>query len=524
MIVFNPLSLYTTYLGWQQYDIIYSALWQVGILFWGFIFIAFRYLKNILVPAEDAAVSTDRALNQFLFELASAFLLCAVFVFPSIALQQKGLAFKPICSLGGVATKDSLINDSGTTYDEAFADVLAEQVKIPLGFNIAQNFSSSLTYGLMKETGCSDSLQAIKADLVSTHIPRAEKKQILDFHHQCFLEAKTQYLNKPLSPADQKKANKIMEAYGGDEDLNWVGSQVLQTFYYPNIKSSSPVSGFSYNSYPSAHFDAAGKEDKAVDKHKPTDGYPPCDVWWNKIRGSLVELSEKASFTDEHLGRWNVQKRVFEYRRKHRIAWGSKISADDFIARVLLEEGTGMQITANDSLLNNTNDGFGKNATRSLVNTGQWFKSWTTTPLTREATVQTLPVMQAFFYFFLIVLTPFVLSLSGYSPKAVGSLVALFFMSIFIQYLWHLGGFLERATVNSLGENNTVTAIQNVMVSFYYIAPLILLKLSTHFGGEGAAVLSDLLSESNKHAKDQANTAQGIVKTGIKVASKGAIR
>ncbi len=26
MIVFNPLSLYTTYLGWQQYEVLFSAL------------------------------------------------------------------------------------------------------------------------------------------------------------------------------------------------------------------------------------------------------------------------------------------------------------------------------------------------------------------------------------------------------------------------------------------------------------------------------------------------------------------
>src|SRR3989338_10598659 len=202
MIVFSPLSLYTTYLGWQQYDVIFSALWQTGILYLGFIFIAYRFLKNLLAPAGATHHAADHAINHFLFELAVAFLICGIFVYPTVNLEQKGLSFKPVCSLGGVDTNYSSIKDSGTTYDEAFADVLTQRVKIPLGFAIIQNLSSSITYGLMKVTGCSDSLQAIKGDLISTHIPHTLKKQVLDFHHQCYLEAKTQYLNTPLGKVE----------------------------------------------------------------------------------------------------------------------------------------------------------------------------------------------------------------------------------------------------------------------------------------------------------------------------------
>ena len=53
-----------------------------------------------------------------------------------------------------------------------------------------------------------------------------------------------------------------------------------------------------------------------------------------------------------------------------------------------------------------TNNSVGTLLSRSLVNAGQSLKSWTSTLLKREATLQTLPVMHAFFYFFLIVFTP----------------------------------------------------------------------------------------------------------------------
>ncbi len=141
------------------------------------------------------------------------------------------------------------------------------------------------------------------------------------------------------------------------------------------------------------------------------------------------------------------------------------------------------------------------------------------TPLKREATLQTLPVMHAFFYFFLIVFTPIVLALSGYSPKALGSLCGLYMMLIFIQCIWHYVGFLERAMVDPLGDGDLVAAMRNMALLFYYLAPLLLLKLSSHFGGEAGAGLAGLLDESNDHSGGVAQTGATVAKTGAKLAT-----
>jgi len=200
MVVFSPLSLYTTYLGWQQYEVLFDALWQTGILYLGFLMVCYRYLKNVLAPAGSTHHAAEHALNQFLYELALTFFICAIFVYPCVNFEQKGLKFKPLCTFKKSDTiKDSTLKDTGTTYDETFADVLTDKIKIPLGFSIIQTFSSSLTYGLMKVTGCTDSLQAIQGDLISTFIPTEVRKQALQFHRQCFLEARSTYLNETLT-------------------------------------------------------------------------------------------------------------------------------------------------------------------------------------------------------------------------------------------------------------------------------------------------------------------------------------
>ena len=64
MVVFSPLSLYTTYLGWQQYEIIFNALWQTGLLYLGFLMVGFRFLKNVLAPASRCMVAKPRHTTQ----------------------------------------------------------------------------------------------------------------------------------------------------------------------------------------------------------------------------------------------------------------------------------------------------------------------------------------------------------------------------------------------------------------------------------------------------------------------------
>ena len=522
MIVFSPLALYTTYLGWQQFDVLFDALWQTGLLYVGFLVIGFRFLKNVLAPAGSTHQAAEYALNHFLYELAVTFLICSVFIYPCVPLEQKGLSFKPLCTMKtGAALQTSTIKDSGTTYDEAFADVLTNQVKIPLGFSILQNYMSSLTYGLMKVTGCTDSLQAIQGDLVSTYIPTDIRQQALLFHKQCFLEARNAYLNEPHTEAETKQIEGILKRNAGEDDLNWMGSKTFRTLYYGKLTAREPVPGFAFENFPSPNFNQAAKDDPTFRTHMPTNGYPTCNQWWEKIRGDLVRASEKANYFDKHIGVIDVVNRISTYKAKHKLAWNSDLTSEDYIAKTLLHDSRDIQTNSVNNLMDNTNGTYGSALSHGLVNMGQWAKSWTSTPLKREAIMQTLPVMQAFLYFFLIILTPVILALSGYNPRALGSLCGLFIMAIFLQYLWHLVSFVERSVLDPLGQNDAIAAMRNIAVMFYFIAPMLLLKLSSHFGGEAGAGLSSLVMEAEQESGRIASSGVAVARTGVKIASAG---
>ena len=512
MIVFNPLSLYTTYLGWQQYEIIFNALWQTGLLYLGFLAVGYRFLKNVLVPA-GAFFAVEHALNHFLYELAITVLICGIFVYPCVPLETKALQFKPFCGLKTNST--ATIGDTVTTYDEAFADVLTHQVKIPIGFAILQNFMSSFTYSLMKVTGCTDSLQSIEGDLVSTYLPHDVREQALDFHRQCFIEARTQFNNDKHEPSE---LNALLKRYGGEEDLTWMGSKILQQLYYTKIHARHPIKGFTFNQAPNPNLQKAANRGDLPREQLPDEGYPSCQQWWNKLKTDLVDVANKASIFNKHLNYYTMLGRVREYKFKHPKAWQADIAAEDFIAKMLLTESKDMQLNSIKNMMDNNNSRVGSAITNSLVNVGQLAKSWTSTPLKRESIMQTLPVMQAFFMFFLIILTPIVLSLSSYSPKALGSLCGLFVMSIFLQYLWHLVGFVERSVLDPLGENEAISAMRNMAVMFYFIAPILLLKLSSHFGGDAGAGLMDLINDSNTQSNELTKSGMQTAKAGAKIA------
>ena len=516
MVVFSPLSLYTTYLGWQQYEIIFNALWQTGLLYLGFLMIGFRFLKNVLAPAGSTHHAAEHALNTFLYELAITFLICGLFVYPCVPLEEKALSFKPMCGMKSDTTKTSTLRDTGTTYDEAFADVITNNVKIPIGFAILQNYMSSLTYGLMKVTGCTDSLQAIEGDLVSTYLPADIRKQALKFHRQCFLEARNRY---DAESHDTKQIKEILSPFGGENDLKWVGSKVFQTLYYDKIYARQPVPGFAFKEAPNGNLQNAAKRGDIAPEHLPEYGYPSCNQWWLKLRNDLVDVANNASVFDNHLNYLAVLERVRDYKRKHPKAWGSNLSSEDYIAKMLLNDSRDMQANSVENLISNSNGGVSHAIAHGLVNVGQFAKSWTSTPLKREAIMQTLPVMQAFLYFFMIILTPIILAFSGYNPKALGSICGLFIMAIFIQYLWHLVGFVERSVLDPLGKNDAIAAMRNMAVLFYFIAPMLLLRLSSHFGGEAGAALTGLISQSDAHSKSAIESAENIGRQGARVAT-----
>jgi len=517
MIVFSPLSLYTTYLGWQVYDLIFEAFYQTGLWYLGFGFVVFRYFKNAFAPGGATHHAGEHALNHFMYELAVLIIVCSVFIYPTVPLSASELKFTPMCTTE--VEESTAANNSGTTYDEAFYSLLSPEVKIPLGFSVLQNFVSSLTYALMTVTPCVDGLNNIKSDIVSIHLPRKLRQEVTDFQKQCFMEARLKFTTE--KPEESSYAA-TLKMYGGESDVKWVGSHVLRALYYPSLKAREPVSRYPYSQFRNVNLDKAKEDGEVTQEHLPKYGFPDCETWWVDIRQSLVDLTDDKGFINDKAENRAVYMRILSLLQGAGIA-GKQDAPDDELAHDLIAKTL---IQNNDDIGNRrgalaSNNNRVQGTVSSWLNqTGQKWQSWTSTPLKREAIVQTVPVMQALAMFFVIVLMPLIVSLSGCSPRAVGAFCGIVTVLIFMHFLWFLVGMLEMKLLETLeGNSEIISVIQNTSVLFYFIAPIFLMNLSAYWGAGSASMLSSFALSSQQQSDDVAKSGEGVARTAVDAAS-----
>jgi hypothetical protein len=510
MMVFEALSLYTTHLGWQMYDLIFDAFSQLGLWAIGLLMIGFRYLKATATASGEGHYSGNHALNVFILELLLFFIICIAFVYPGIPYSAQENTFRPICNAEGVA--DSKVNDTGTTYDDDFIGMTSDTVRLPLGFSVEENVTSALTYSLMKIMSCKDGLNSIKADMISSHLPSTLKGEVSDFKNQCYFEAKLRFQkNQP----ELSTYSDVMNKYGGRDDLAWVGSHVFRELYYTDIKAKSPVKRYKYSQYPSDNFDQSDVDGKL----KPDHGYPDCNSWWVDIRGSLKDLLEDNGFKNAHEKNRAIYLRTLRVLHEHNVAGQQHAAEDevakDLIARTLIENTD--DVIDRGGAFQSNNNGFQGGVSNWLMRTGQAVKSWTITPLKRQAIKQTLPIMLALFSFFVTVFMAPVVMLSGCSPKAVGAFVGLKFILIFMHFIFFSVTWLTSFLLQAVSGNGELTSnIQNMLVMFYFVAAILFMKLSAVWGSAGAAGLVDMVVGA-KTASEEAERAGG---TTARVASK----
>lgn len=520
MMVFSPLSLYTTHLGWQIYDIIFEGFHQMGLWALGLLFIAFRFVKSTLLSSGEGHYSANHALNVFMLELFIFFSICVLFVYPSIHLSVTENTFKPVCMAPGSTIADSKVGETGTNYDDDFSGMLSEEIKVPIAFSVLENIASALTYALMGKVACTDGLNNIKSDMISTHIPSQLKHEIYAFKNQCYLDAKMKFNS---NPPDTSRYSAIMAQYGGRDDLNWVGSHVLRSLYYSEIKAKSPVKRYKYADYPSENF-SHSDIDSAL---HPDHGYPGCDVWWEDIRNSLKELIDDKDFVNSHVQNRAIYLRIIRLLNEHNVAGQQDADHDelahDLIARTLIENTS--DVIDRAGAFDTTNGSFTEGATTGLLRFGQAIKSWTATPLKRQAIKQTLPVMLAIFMFFVTVLMPVLIMLSGCSPKAVGAFVGLKFILIFMNFIFFLVTWINGFLVQSVSGNGELTSvIQNTLVLFYFIAAILIVNLAGVCGWLGAGSLTNLVHQASSNADETASTGTSYLKKGVFRAVKKGIQ
>lgn len=536
MLVNNPLELYSVYIGWREYDYIFSALYQIGLTLLPFLMLIF---ENITQPFEqpfgDAADTSLRRVCIELFFMAVIFMVC---VYPNWPLQMSDIQYKPHCSSTG---QMSTPGHSGTTYDSVFENATSsdEAVYMPPAFALVTSIASGFTNGLIEwSIPCETNLREMMGQLTLSNFSSDLSEQVKRFNSECYLRANNQFqTQKP----DYSSYQSTMEANGGESDLQWVGSHVYQQLYYSNLQPDKPVPGFPYSQFPSDYVDDAVLKGEMT---APEDGYPNCQQWWSDgtygIQSRIVkEMDEQtAKQNNNYLGAPNLSSSISGYIAKSNKTWNNNLSSEDFIARQSLYASVnadGQPLVKNNSF--DANQGIMGSIAGVFVDLGQVKTRYLDNPAQRAALSEIFPTIQAFLYMFIVMFLPIVLVLGRYRFRVFFTLSIMLFAIIFCDFIWDILGWFENALYESL-ENPLSPGtryfqnsyLSTVFTALYLLAPMFFISLMSiagyHLGGAmdgmmmnaGGGSSRDLINNSLTptkmagYAKSAATKIGGLIK------------
>lgn len=271
-------ELYTMLIGWNLYDQLWNLLSQTGVAFIPFIGIV---LRNIARPYEsqEAKDAGSTSLRRMEIDFLTTLFLIFIGVSPFISIDASVISYTPICATEENANTYHPGNTQ-TTWDKAFA-IPNQTIKIPLWWYAVISVSEGFSSAANTLVQCTPNLRQMvtMVDMTELNDPTL-KQELQQFELQCYIPARTEYLQDSKSNTDTMETINETRQEFGEDDTEWLGSHAFQTTYYQNLHAEEPVQGFPYDP----------NQDINADTNKtnpPAYGTPNCNDWWNDEQNGL---------------------------------------------------------------------------------------------------------------------------------------------------------------------------------------------------------------------------------------------
>jgi len=484
-------ELYTTLMGWHLYDQLLELITQTGLAFLPFIGML---IKNIAEPY--ASQETKDAVSTSLrrMELNTLGMLALIFfgVSPILQLTPAVLSYTPVCQLQGQHNSYHP-GDTESTWDNAFA-IPTEDVRVPLWWAAVISVSEGFASAANTMVRCVPDLRKMVTEVDTAQITDpALKQELQQFETNCYIPARTQYLQDSHTNSDNiNTINQQRKTYG-DDDTDWFGSHGFQTTYYQNLKAQEQVKGFAYNP----------NEDINSDIHKdnpPAYGNPNCNDWWNDadhgLKARLYSALPK-SFSDEFQDFFKTDDK--------------NILKDNVIKKIITNADTGYQPAVNT----------GNSYLYSHVATtiGAEVSQLSTYPKIYAA-LQAAPIIQALLLLMIYTFLPFALVFTSYRASSFITGGIIIFSVIFWSFIWHLVSFVDTTLMQALytdswfSQHTSAAVIADMITaSLILIAPLFWFSFMGAMGVAAGEVMLRTIGGMNSSADSAASAGSSLAKT-----------
>jgi len=492
-------ELYTMLMGWHLYDQCWNLLTKTGIAFLPFIGIILRNIKQPY-ESQETKDAASTSLRRMEIDIIITLLIIFLGVSPFIPLSPNMVSYTPICQSSD-KNESYHPGDTQTTWDTAFT-LPSDAVYVPLWWVAVMSVSEGFASSANTMVGCVPDLRKMitEVDMAQLTDPSL-KKELQQFELNCYLPAKTQYLQDAQNNNSNNLApiNNDRSQYG-DEDTEWLGSHGFQETYYQNLHAQQPVQGFPY----SPNQDINADINKA---NPPAYGTPDCNTWWNDPDNGLKNKMYQAlpkTFGDE-----------FENFFK---GDNNGVLKDDVIKRIVNNE-SGYQSA------NNTVGDYGYSHAAEAL--GSWFTQLSAYPKIYAA-AQAAPIIQALLLLMIYSFLPFVLVFSSYRPSTFITGAVIIFSMIFWSFIWHLVSYVDSALMNALygdswfaKQSPSATLADMITGTLIFIAPLFWFSFMGAMGVAVGDIIGKAFTNMNEVNNQAAKEGAGIAKSVGSAASGG---
>ena len=283
MTVDSYLELFTTLYGWALAGVFRDILVDTGVIYAPFALILgetwLESHKSSSYEGADAAWMV-RVMEA---ELLTAFVVISLCFVPLVPLSAVGLRHTPAAhALNPNPVTATAANPDSSGYAAAFPNPPAS-IDIPVWWYGVMGFSAGFNEATRGGVAGATSNLAVAENLaqnlsIADPVLRNEMRR---FYNECFVPARTRYLNGTTSPATQAAI-----ASHGQGDIDWIGSHAFrdEPALYGRLRASAEVPGFALQ--------LAGDDvDMALNDIKPDWSRPNCLRWWTDPQNGLQQRS-----------------------------------------------------------------------------------------------------------------------------------------------------------------------------------------------------------------------------------------
>lgn len=291
MAVDSYLELFTTLYGWLFYNVIWEVMVETGMVFLPFLGII---LDNFIEAfrKDEGEDSVGESIRNLEVDLIIAFLVVMAAGNPFWVLDATEVMFTPGPPLDMSSTQEHPSIDANDVSEQTYGSVAfighPTEVKVPVWWYGVMQLSKGITHAVRVAAPSKlNYREYIKFMNTSEINDKHLSEETNDFFRDCFVPARSKYHSeKPDTPA----IDVLLAAHGRD-DVEYVGSRVLQLLYYSDMRAREVVDGYPFSPLRDIEWDAA------IDVI-PVDGKPTCNQWWGgelNVPGLKQRLIENMS-------------------------------------------------------------------------------------------------------------------------------------------------------------------------------------------------------------------------------------